>query len=231
MHYYRFNIGDYQSHTAHLDDTEDLAYRRLLDWCYLHEKALPASVEEISRLIRMRTHCDRIANVLHEFFVQQPDGGWKSERVERELTEVHQKSEKAKQSAKLRWDANALRPQSERNATQDTRPNIQNTRVKNKAATIVAAPDGVSVETWEAFIAVRKARRSPVTPRALDGIRTEAALAGWSLEKALAECAARGWQGFKAEWVAQGVRQKPAQIAANAVLSGLTRGFLGVDRD
>jgi len=35
MHYYQFNIGDYASHTRHLSDLEDLAYRRLLDAYYL----------------------------------------------------------------------------------------------------------------------------------------------------------------------------------------------------
>ena len=49
MFYYSFNIGDYQSHTSHLSEMEDLAYRRMLDWCYLHEKPLPEEVDEILR--------------------------------------------------------------------------------------------------------------------------------------------------------------------------------------
>jgi uncharacterized protein YdaU (DUF1376 family) len=56
MHYYQFNIGDYQSHTNHLDPLEDLAYRRMLDWCYLHEKPLPLDANEIARIIRLRDH-------------------------------------------------------------------------------------------------------------------------------------------------------------------------------
>ncbi|NDC25981.1 MAG: DUF1376 domain-containing protein, partial [Proteobacteria bacterium] len=34
MHYYPFHVGDYQAHTAHLTNTEDLAYRRMLDLYY-----------------------------------------------------------------------------------------------------------------------------------------------------------------------------------------------------
>jgi uncharacterized protein YdaU (DUF1376 family) len=68
MHYYQFNIGDYHTHTDHLSEMEDLAYRRMLDWCYLHEKPLPEDVAEVARLIRMRSHSDSIANVLREFF-------------------------------------------------------------------------------------------------------------------------------------------------------------------
>jgi uncharacterized protein YdaU (DUF1376 family) len=48
MHYYQFNIGDYQSHTAHLTDMEDLAYRRLLDWYYLHELSIPLDLTEVA---------------------------------------------------------------------------------------------------------------------------------------------------------------------------------------
>ncbi|MCP4984979.1 MAG: YdaU family protein, partial [Colwellia sp.] len=47
MHYYQFNIGDYTSHTSHLDPLEDIAYRRMLDWVYLHESPLPLSVKQI----------------------------------------------------------------------------------------------------------------------------------------------------------------------------------------
>jgi uncharacterized protein YdaU (DUF1376 family) len=131
MHYYQFNIGDYQSHTAHLTEMEDLAYRRLLDWAYLHESPIPLDVEQISRLIRMRSHSDCIASVLQEFFVRTDDG-WVSQRVEQEIEAVGAKKEKARASAKARWDANALRAQSEGNApiTQDPLPITQDTEPK-----------------------------------------------------------------------------------------------------
>lgn len=71
MHYYQFNIGDYASHTAHLDPIEDIAYRRMLDWCYTHEVSLPEDVESIARLIRMRDHGSAIRDVLNEFLSAQ----------------------------------------------------------------------------------------------------------------------------------------------------------------
>ncbi len=135
MHYYQFNIGDYQSHTAHLSETEDLVYRRLLDWMYLHEKPIPLDIDEVSRQIRMRTHSDCIANVLREFF-DRMDYGWISERVLKEVEKAGEKSRKASDSAKARWskisDANAMRTHSEGNATQDTLPKTQNTVHKEK---------------------------------------------------------------------------------------------------
>ena len=131
MHYYQFNIGDYQSHTSHLSETEDLVYRRLLDWTYLHEKPIPLNIDEVARNIRMRTHCESIAIVLQEFFICM-DYGWISERVLKEVSKAGEKSRKASESAKIRWDANALRLQSDSNATQDTRPKTQDTKHKEK---------------------------------------------------------------------------------------------------
>lgn len=137
MHYYQFNVSDYKSHTEHLELLEDLAYRRMLDWCYLHEKPLPKSKDEIARIIRMRSHSDCIAVVLREFFTKIDDGEWIHKRVFLEIEKANAKSSKARESAKARWDkvssnANALRPQSDSNATQDTIPNTQDTLPKKK---------------------------------------------------------------------------------------------------
>jgi uncharacterized protein YdaU (DUF1376 family) len=124
MFYFQFNIGDYQSHTAHLTEMEDLAYRRMLDWCYLHQKSLPVEISDIARLIRMRSHTDSIASVLREFFESTADG-WVNRRVQQEIERFAEKSEKARKSAKARWDANALPPQSEGNANHKPRTTNQ----------------------------------------------------------------------------------------------------------
>jgi len=72
-----------------------------------------------------------------------------------------------------------------------------------KRTTIVAPPEGVSDSVWQEFKSLRKAKKAPITQRAIDKISEEANLAGWTLEKALEECIVRGWQAFKAEWVAK----------------------------
>jgi hypothetical protein len=72
-----------------------------------------------------------------------------------------------------------------------------------KKATSVAPPEGVSDSVWQEFKSLRKAKKAPITQRAIDKISEEANLAGWTLEKALEECIVRGWQAFKAEWVAK----------------------------
>lgn len=70
------------------------------------------------------------------------------------------------------------------------------------AASTVSKPEGLSDSVWSDFLSIRKAKRAPLTQTALDGIDREAAKAGMTLADALAECCSRGWQGFKAEWVA-----------------------------
>jgi uncharacterized protein YdaU (DUF1376 family) len=123
MHYYQFNIGDYKSHTEHLSEMEDLTYRRLLDWYYLHETPIPLDINETARQIRMRSHTDCIAIVLQEYFERTPDG-WVNHRANKEISKAGEKSTKASESAKARWskakDANALQTQSESNATHNT---------------------------------------------------------------------------------------------------------------
>jgi len=88
------------------------------------------------------------------------------------------------------------------------------------------APEGVSPEVWDSFVKQRKASRAVITTTVIKSIQKEADKAGWTLEQALSECAARGWRGFKADWVANKNLSKTGQRNAD-VLSGLTRGLLG----
>jgi hypothetical protein len=65
----------------------------------------------------------------------------------------------------------------------------------------IQAPEGVSQDVWESFVQQRRKSRAVITQTVIDTIAKEAAKAGWSLEEALQETAARGWRGFKADWV------------------------------
>lgn len=62
-------------------------------------------------------------------------------------------------------------------------------------------PEDVSEEVWNDFLNLRKEKKSPVTQTAINRIRTEAEKARLSLNAALTECCARGWQGFNAKWI------------------------------
>lgn len=89
------------------------------------------------------------------------------------------------------------------------------------------APEGVSPEVWDSFVKQRKASRAVITPTVIAQIQKEANLAGWTLEQALTECAARGWRSFKADWVKKESDLSKTGQMNQRVISGLTRGLIG----
>jgi len=235
MHYYQFNIGDYQSDTAHLDPLEDLAYRRMLDWCYLHERPLPDDIDQISKLIRMRPHSDCITSVLREFFVCTADGWWK-ERISKEIEKTGEKSRKASESAKARWhkgkdDADALPTQSDRNATHNTLPKTQDTLPKTqKKAPAVLCPSGVDAKVWSDWLEIRKAKKLPLTETAWKQMMAECHKTDLTVDAMIKECCLRGWGAFKAAWWAKEAKEASFKTQGDrnsTVLQGLTRGLVG----
>ena len=103
MHYYNFHIGDYKSHTSHLSVIEDIAYRRLLDFYYLHEK--PIKQHDIARQIGMREHEQDVLTILDEFFLSSPQGFVHS-RADKEIARFKEFAEAGKRGAAKRWGAN-----------------------------------------------------------------------------------------------------------------------------
>jgi len=117
MHYYQFHIGDYASHTRHLSLIEDLAYRRLLDFYYLHEQ--PIKQRDIARQIGMRDHEQDVLTVLNEFFLST-DVGFVSPRADAEIAKFKEFSEAGKRGAAKRW---ATPPNAEANGGAISLPN------------------------------------------------------------------------------------------------------------
>jgi len=232
MHYYQFNIGDYKSHTNHLDLLEDLAYRRLLDLYYLHERPLSASVAAVARQIGMREHEDKVHLILEEFF-HNSEEGWINPRADREIKHYHGKIEQASRAGKASAErrSNARSTDVQPNKKQETLNNNQETK---KTATDVAPPDGVSSEVWDQFVKQRKVKKAQITGLVMAGIQREADKAGWSLERALAEVVVRNWTSFKAEWVAEKPQANgltKTGLMNQTVMSGLTRGLMGGDKN
>jgi len=217
MHYYQFHIGDYKSHTHHLSLMEDLAYRRLLDFYFLHEQ--PIKHRDIARQIGMREHEEDVMTVLNEFFISTEDG-FVSPRADKEIKQYKEFAEAGKRGAAKRWgtppNGEAISPPNATPIATTNHKPITNNQIKEKA-TSVAPPEGVSDSVWQEFKTLRKAKRAPITQRAIDAISSEAQKIGWSLEKALEECVVRGWQAFKADWVA--TKANPADIVRLTVPS------------
>lgn len=94
MHYYKKNIGDYRSATAHLSLLEHGVYNWLLDTYYLNEKPLPLNERELFRMALARTEDEKnaVRDILIEFFVET-ENGWVHNRCESEVKAYHAKAE------------------------------------------------------------------------------------------------------------------------------------------
>jgi uncharacterized protein YdaU (DUF1376 family) len=90
MIWYKFHLGDYITHTTHLSDAEDLAYRRLLDLYYMSEKPIPLDTQSVSRKIRL--DLDITESVLGEFFEHTPEG-YRNARCDAEIAKYQHQVE------------------------------------------------------------------------------------------------------------------------------------------
>ena len=89
--------------------------------------------------------------------------------------------------------------------------------VKRREEKSIAQPEGVLDSVWTDFVQHRKAIKAPLTDTAIKGIEREAQKAGMTLNNALQEMCARGWRGFKAEWVANTAKPTVDDFMGSAV--------------
>ncbi|MGE4670441.1 hypothetical protein [Yersinia enterocolitica] len=92
---------------------------------------------------------------------------------------------------------------------------------KSSAFDFSSFPMAVSPEIWEDYLKHRKAKRAPITQTVVNMLGKElnkAAAVGWSVDDALSEAMAAGWQGFKFEWL-QNRSRTQNQYTPNAGMS------------
>lgn len=217
MNYYPFHIGDYLSATRHLSWEEDAAYRRLLDTYYTTEKALPADLRSVCRLVLATTDSQReaVQIVLDEFFILTP-GGWINSRADAEIDAMRDKQQKQRDKANKRWhkpdtepgnaavmpqhkneDATALKSNADAMPPTPTPTPIK----KKESANAPPRPDDVGEQVWCDWLQLRKGKRATVSQTVLAEARIEAGKAGLTLDRFLAVWCARGSQGLMAEWL------------------------------
>jgi uncharacterized protein YdaU (DUF1376 family) len=95
--WYKFHLGDYITHTTHLSDAEDLAYRRLLDLYYMSETLIPLNAEVVARKIRI--DLDITESVLGEFF-EKTENGYFNHRCHVEVNKYQAQVENNRQLGK-----------------------------------------------------------------------------------------------------------------------------------
>lgn len=192
MNFYPFHIGDYISHTSHLSDDEDLAYRRMIDLYYQTEKPFTQDPSWIAK--RCKTSPEIIHYLLSEFFeLDRENGCWRNKRADEEIAKYHAMQEGGRKGAAKRWGKGSDSPPIDTPMpTKNQEPRTNNH--------IIKAPEGVTPEVWNDFKKMRDKQRAPLTTTALKGLAREAEKAKMSLDAVMQLCCERGWRGFKAEW-------------------------------
>jgi hypothetical protein len=211
MNFYPFHIGDYISHTSHLSDEEDLAYRRMIDLYYLNEQPFSDPVA-VAR--RVKADLSIIQALLSEFFVLEDDC-WHNKRADMEIAKYQFVKESGKKGAEKRWanreeKPSQCPPNSPPNATPIATKTNTNTITKTKVNTM-PTPDGVSIDLWNDFMVYRKRLKAPVTERVLARLVKEAELAKMPLSDVLETIIFKGWRSFEASWIQQ-AQQKAKEL-------------------
>lgn len=75
---------------------------------------------------------------------------------------------------------------------------------------------GVNEQHAKDWMEIRKTKRAPLTRTAAEALAREAAKAGITIPEAVRICAERGWQGFKAEWLAERKTAQQTRSERNA---------------
>jgi uncharacterized protein YdaU (DUF1376 family) len=231
MHYYKRNLGDYAKKAGRLTMLQHGAYTLLIDSCYDRE-TFPTLEQALEwTWASTEAEVEAVKFVLSRFFTLDKDGCYVQDRILQELLEYHAKADTNKRIAIERETKRRENSTNREPAVNEPPPNHKPITTNHKPVTnINTAPEGVSQSVWQDFVSHRKANKASITQTAISRIASEASKAGWTLEQALSECVARGWRGFKAEWVAE--KQTSSSLSKTgqmnqSVMSGLTRGLIG----
>jgi uncharacterized protein YdaU (DUF1376 family) len=183
MNFYPFHIGDYISHTSHLTDAEDLAYRRMIDLYYQAEKPF-SDVELLAR--KVKTTVKIVETLLQEFFEKTAEG-YINKRCDEEIAKYRAMQNGGRKGAAIRWGKGSDSPP---NATPMPTKNQEPRTINQEPIIEVAkAPKAQRLKLeelpndWQAFC---KTERPDLNPQSI-------------------------WNQFKDYWIAQG-GQKGAKL-------------------
>lgn len=211
MHYYQFNVKEHALASYHLNNEEDLAFRRLKDMYHDTEKPIPLDTDSVARRLRLETQW--VLNVLKDFFFREEDG-WHIAEIDAEIARYQSNVAKNKANG-----AKGGRPKREKEPNEnpvgyESHPTgnpkpltinhkpITNTEIQKPARAGADRPVDVSDGVWREWCRHRKAKKSIITDAVVRTFRKEAEKAGLTLEAGIELSIARGWTGLNAEWVA-----------------------------
>ena len=221
MYWYKRHIGDYHRKAGRLSMIEHGSYTLLIDSCYDRER-FPTLDEAIEwTWARTSEEIDAVKFVLGKFFTLE-DGVYVQKRILEEIEKYKDNSSTNARIAREREEKRRTnRARSVHEAPPNQEPITNNQEPKNQNKINVAdAPErkkrdidilltrGVDEQVAKDYLAIRKAKKAPLTETALNSIAKEAEKANITLNDAITVCVIRSWQSFKASWDWQGTLSK-----------------------
>ena len=222
-------IGDYLADTARLSTEQHGAYLLLLmDYC--RSGKLPDNDQVLAQICKLNPDAWSNAKAMLIPFFSIEQGFWIHKRVEQEMAEAKvnqtKKHERAVKAAEARWKNATSNANAMLNECPSPSPSPSPSPLTASIKTIT--PEGVSNEDFNDFVKLRKGLKAPVTETAIKALAKEGQKVGMSLEQVMTLCCQNGWRGFKADWVKD---KKNVADRNNDVLSGLTRGLIGGNKN
>lgn len=209
--YYKWFWQDWRSNRKiqRMTYIERGLYRELLDECWV-EGFIPNNIELLADICGCPVEVMADAwQVLGSCFIESDDVLY-NEKLHLLRTDKDRERLKKSENGKKGGLAKALKvPEVVASAKQvPSSCHIEEKRREEKRREDIVTPDGVSVSIFNDYLKIRKAKKSPLTATALNGLKREADKAKMSLQAVLEMCCERGWVGFKAEWIETAVVAK-----------------------
>ncbi len=181
MHYYQHHIGDFIKSTSFLTNEEVGIYMKLIWYYYDTEGPIENNIDQLSMRVSAREQRDKVSWLLNTFFVLNEEGThWINNRCEEGIAEYYDFINSKKRAGKASAEKRALKnsssnvEQESNTCSTDVQPTTNhyplttNHKPKKEATDVaVVFPDWLPLETWDAFIKMRKRIKKPPTDYAV----------------------------------------------------------------
>lgn len=169
MNFYPFHIGDYISHTSHLSDAEDLAYRRMIDLYYQTEKPF-TDIVWVAR--KVKSTPEIVKTLLEEFF-ELEDGAYRNKRADEEISKYLAKADSARKANLKRWGSESdkksnlksdVKSDASRILTKNQEPR---TKTSRETTAKIELPSWLPEKNWNEWLEYRRSAKKPMSELAM----------------------------------------------------------------
>jgi uncharacterized protein YdaU (DUF1376 family) len=226
MHYYKRNLGDYAKKTGRLTMLQHGAYTLLIDSCYDRE-SFPTLEQAIDwTWASTEQEIEAVKFVLSRFFKLGEDGQYVQDRILAELLEYHQKADTNKRIAVERETKRKQNSTNREQVVNEPPPNhkpitINQEPKKEKVAIAPSVwPEWMPLETWYAFLEMRKKIKKPPTEKAVELLVAKLKKfkdAGQDIQSVLEKSITSNWQDVFEIKENKSFAQQAADVARTTV--------------